>query len=201
VSFQAGEIRVCASCHGINTASQTGDPPPANTPHALEALLAEWKAGPGVGGGGGCTSGVTVTNARLRMRRKTPSLLVRGTLMLGAAPTPATDGVRVQVGTLLDATLPATGWRSKAKGRRWIFADRTGAHGGVVRVDLVSVASDAKRVTFKVAAAIDAAGIAPVALDAAIWLGPSAACATAAWNGPDCAAPRCTGRAGKVVCR
>jgi len=44
VSFTAGEIRVCASCHGINKLSQTGDPLPENSPAALRSLLQQWKA-------------------------------------------------------------------------------------------------------------------------------------------------------------
>lgn len=43
VSFQAGEIRVCAACHGINTQSQTGDSEPTNPPEALRDLLKAWK--------------------------------------------------------------------------------------------------------------------------------------------------------------
>ncbi|HKE13718.1 MAG TPA: hypothetical protein VKB80_02550 [Kofleriaceae bacterium] len=44
VSFRPGEIRVCASCHGINKLSQTGDPPPVNPPQALRDLLLSWLA-------------------------------------------------------------------------------------------------------------------------------------------------------------
>ncbi len=51
LSFQPGEIRVCTSCHGVNTQSQTGDSEPTNAPAALRDLLQEWKlvngAGPG----------------------------------------------------------------------------------------------------------------------------------------------------------
>lgn len=43
ISFQAGEIRVCTSCHGVNTLSQTGDPAPDQPPAALAALLAQWR--------------------------------------------------------------------------------------------------------------------------------------------------------------
>ncbi len=48
VSFAPGEIRVCASCHGVNTADQAGSAPPENPPEALRTLLEEWKksAGP-----------------------------------------------------------------------------------------------------------------------------------------------------------
>jgi hypothetical protein len=43
ITFQAGEMRVCASCHGINTANQAGLPTPLNKPQALRELLAYWK--------------------------------------------------------------------------------------------------------------------------------------------------------------
>jgi hypothetical protein len=46
VTFQAGEMRVCASCHGVNTRDQAGRLPPVNKPEALRALLAWWKAQP-----------------------------------------------------------------------------------------------------------------------------------------------------------
>lgn len=43
LTFQPGEVRVCASCHGINTKSQLNQNPPTNTPSALTALLQFWK--------------------------------------------------------------------------------------------------------------------------------------------------------------
>lgn len=43
VTFQPGEIRVCASCHGVNTVDHLGNPPPTNPPLALAQLLAHWK--------------------------------------------------------------------------------------------------------------------------------------------------------------
>jgi len=39
ISFQSGEIRVCASCHGVNTMDQQLAPLPTNTPMALTDLL------------------------------------------------------------------------------------------------------------------------------------------------------------------
>ena len=39
ISFQPGEIRVCASCHGINSRYQAGLTPPVNEPEALRDLL------------------------------------------------------------------------------------------------------------------------------------------------------------------
>ncbi|HEU4405936.1 MAG TPA: hypothetical protein VFS43_11775 [Polyangiaceae bacterium] len=44
VSFAPGEVRVCPSCHGVNTSDQLGRPEPQNPPEALRALLQTWKA-------------------------------------------------------------------------------------------------------------------------------------------------------------
>lgn len=49
VTFQSGEIRTCANCHGINTSDQTGTiaspvTRPTNSPQALASLLSFWKA-------------------------------------------------------------------------------------------------------------------------------------------------------------
>jgi len=44
VTFQPGEIRVCASCHGLNNVNQAGGGTPQNTPQALVQLLQAWKA-------------------------------------------------------------------------------------------------------------------------------------------------------------
>ena len=43
LTFQPGEIRTCASCHGINTADQANHAVPTNTPSALVSLLKYWK--------------------------------------------------------------------------------------------------------------------------------------------------------------
>lgn len=42
VTFQPGEVRVCASCHGANSADQAGRPAPTNPPLALRELLSAW---------------------------------------------------------------------------------------------------------------------------------------------------------------
>lgn len=44
VSFGSGEIRVCASCHGINKETHTGQGIPENPPEALRDLLQTWQA-------------------------------------------------------------------------------------------------------------------------------------------------------------
>ena len=43
LTFAPGEIRTCASCHGINETTQAGNPAPTNTPLALIKLLNYWK--------------------------------------------------------------------------------------------------------------------------------------------------------------
>jgi len=44
LTFQPGEVRVCAACHGVNSHDQLGAPAPANSPEALRSLLRAWKA-------------------------------------------------------------------------------------------------------------------------------------------------------------
>jgi len=46
ITFQPGEVRVCASCHGVNSRDQAGLPPPTNKPEALRDLLRYWKTLP-----------------------------------------------------------------------------------------------------------------------------------------------------------
>ena len=43
LTFQPGEIRTCASCHGVNTIDQANHAPPTNSPIALVRLLNYWK--------------------------------------------------------------------------------------------------------------------------------------------------------------
>ncbi|NJK43773.1 MAG: hypothetical protein HC933_05365 [Pleurocapsa sp. SU_196_0] len=43
LTFQPGEVRVCASCHGLSDKDQAGNPPPSNPPQALLQLLQQWK--------------------------------------------------------------------------------------------------------------------------------------------------------------
>jgi Hydrazine synthase alpha subunit middle domain len=43
VTFQPGEVRVCASCHGLNDKNQAGFGTPMNPPQALLDLLRHWK--------------------------------------------------------------------------------------------------------------------------------------------------------------
>ncbi len=43
LTFQPGEVRVCGSCHGVNSRDQLGQPPPQHSPEALRSLLKIWK--------------------------------------------------------------------------------------------------------------------------------------------------------------
>jgi hypothetical protein len=43
LTFQPGEVRVCNSCHGVNSHDQLGRTAPQNSPEALRALLKAWK--------------------------------------------------------------------------------------------------------------------------------------------------------------
>jgi hypothetical protein len=45
LTLEAGEIRVCTSCHGLNSADQAGQSAPVNAPQALHLLLQSWKGG------------------------------------------------------------------------------------------------------------------------------------------------------------
>jgi hypothetical protein len=58
LSFQPGEIRVCTSCHGLNSRDQQGRTAPTNSPEALRTLLRFWKTDLG-GGATGCVPGPT----------------------------------------------------------------------------------------------------------------------------------------------
>lgn len=44
LSFSAGEIRVCTSCHGANQYDQADQPPATNAPQALRDLLDFWRS-------------------------------------------------------------------------------------------------------------------------------------------------------------
>ena len=50
LTFQPGEVRVCHSCHGVNTRDQLGRTAPQNAPEALRALLKFWKSEQPAGG-------------------------------------------------------------------------------------------------------------------------------------------------------
>lgn len=50
LTFQPGEVRLCSSCHGLNTRDQLGQPAPQHAPEALRELLRFWKSEQQAGG-------------------------------------------------------------------------------------------------------------------------------------------------------
>jgi hypothetical protein len=80
ISFQAGEIRVCANCHGVNTLSQTHEPAPTNEPEALHDLLAQWKQQIGATPG-------AATATPVPTRTATPNPVATPTSPIGVTPT------------------------------------------------------------------------------------------------------------------
>ena len=219
LSFQAGEIRVCTSCHGINTASQTGAPPPTNAPQALHALLQEWKAGappaptpspsptpgPTPAAGDAC-DGPAASKARMRVKPQRGLLLLDGKAMIPKPWTsiaPNVHGVRIVVAGVLDVAIPGgAGWTVNAAGTRWIYRNASGLHGGVRRVDVAdrSQTLDGKllfNVRFEDPPAYPQLG----AHDLEIGLGTPDECVSAHFAAPPATSPSCAAVEQNVICR
>ena len=64
ITYQPGEIRTCAVCHGLNTQNQAGGLVPTNSPAALRTLLRFWKSQTGYSKilSGGPSNGVFAAN-------------------------------------------------------------------------------------------------------------------------------------------
>ena len=224
ISFQSGEIRVCASCHGINTLSQTGALPPTNAPQALHDLLNQWKqqnggtplpsptatpastamATPTIGSSV-CNSGIGIEKARLRARPASGTIVIHGEALIpkpwhGVAP--ATNGVRLTIDGVLDITVPGgAGWTTNFVGQSWRFRDTSGQNGGVRRIEISDrSARQDGRLSFTVR--LDGAPSVPAigAQDVSIGFGEADECATAHFNGPEASSPRCRGNVVTLVC-
>lgn len=199
VSFQAGEIRVCTSCHGINTASQTGDPPPTNSPEALRALLERWKNGV-VEEADSCTSGISIAGARLQA--KGTAVVLSGTVAVPSTwPAAGANGLRLVLADL-DVTIPGgSGWKTSKKGDRAKYADAAGSLGGVGQIVLLSRTRRGQRslhFTIRLARTIAAPA---VSMTLSVGLGGADECAAATWNPPGGSAPRCRTKGRALICR
>lgn len=204
ISFQAGEIRVCANCHGVNTESQTGHGPPQSEPEALRLLLAAWKAGGG-GAADACASGIVLEDATLRATAAPLRVKFAASASLPLpwfGVDPATSGIHVAIPGLLDVELPGgSGWTQK--GKAWIYRDRTGAVGGV---RAVRVRDRTKDGVGRLALSLKAIGTpaslpSPDAMEATVTFGTPDECAAMQWNAPGTAVPKCEGNSGRLVCR
>jgi hypothetical protein len=208
LSFQAGEIRVCASCHGINTLSQTGAPPPTSPPQALRDLLDAWKQGDAV------ATPVADPAVCLRKMRR-PQLVAKaanGKITLSAkfripkpwtGVAPPTNGMRIALQGLLDETIPGgPSWTTNATPPGWTFVDPAGSHGGVRRVDVLDQSSlrDGQllvTVRFSGAPIVPSAG----ALDLTIGFGGAAECASALFAAAPAPSPSCVASGARLVCQ
>ncbi len=205
ISFQAGEIRVCANCHGINTQSQTGEGSPQNEPMALHALLQEWSGGgPPPPPPSSCTSGIALSKPRLQVSASPMKLSLSASALLPFPFTsvdPPTNGVHVVVDGVIDALVPGgAAWTTK--GSAWMYNDASGAVAGVTSIRLKNKTSEPGRLLIKVRAA--GAGVtlpAPNAVTATITFGADTECASVAWSGPGAPSPSCKGTSAKLLCR
>jgi hypothetical protein len=221
LSFQAGEIRVCSSCHGINTLSQTGAAEPTNPPQALRALLAEWKdetgnppaptpaptATPGptpVADVGACD--VVIAKPRMRAKPAKGRIVIEGKAVVPKPwprLAPAVNGMRVVVVGVVDQTVPGgTGWTTNAAGTRWRFSDPSGRYGGIRRLDVAdrSITEDGKlllTIRFEGAPSVPGAG----PHDLVVGFGTAAECASAHFGGELEPSPSCSTVTGNLVCR
>lgn len=230
LSFQAGEIRVCSSCHGVNKLSQTGVPEPTNEPAALRDLLAQWKAQHGgspvvpsptptatptpqanttatpVPNTGDCGSGIAIQNARLRATSAMGGMRTSGKALIplpwsGVAP--HLNGVRLTIPGVLDVTVPGgPKWRVGPKGKRWQFQDRAGQFGGIRGIEIIDRSAEAPGLLSWSVRLVGAAAVpASGPLDLALRLGSASECATAHWNGTGAPLPRCDGGSPRLTCR
>lgn len=211
LSFQAGEIRVCTSCHGVNTQSQTGAAEPTNPPQALRTLLAQWKEGgfaepvTPVADRDSCASR-TIEEARLRVIPQQGKVLIDGWTRIAKPWTrvaPAANGIRFVVDGVFDVTVPGgAGWTTRGAGRRWLYRDPSGRHGGVRRIEVVDESATLDgRLAFLVRAKPGTTLPGPGAHDLSIGFGTAEECATVHFGSDSEPPPRCAPVGARIVCR
>jgi len=211
LSFQAGEIRVCSACHGVNTASQTGAAEPTNAPEALHLLLAAWRDGggyepppPPVADRDQCADRA-IAKPRVRVKNDKSLITISGRTTIPKPWTrlaPATTGVRVVLAGVLDVTVPGgAGWTTSANGKRWLYRDPSGQHGGVRRLEVVDRSGvESGRITFAVRLEPAAALPGPGAHDLTLGFGTSDECATVHFGAASEPRPRCKAPRGGLLC-
>jgi hypothetical protein len=203
LSFQAGEIRVCTACHGINTESQTGATEPENEPQALHDLLLAWLAGDT--GATECASGIALENARLKAGPDPFKFKLLATAVLPepwVAVDPTVGGIGVAVAGLFDQAV-AGGESWKARGKRWVYSDRTGAGGPIRRAIVVDRRHRAPgTISLKITGAGPPSVMPdPGAVSATVRLGTAEECAAIDWAGPGASGPHCRTKGTRLDCR
>lgn len=159
-----------------------------------------------------CESGIAARRPVLAMRTSRSFLRFTGEAVVPkpwAGIDPQTNGVRVRIedasgAIALDAVVPGgPAWKVTAKGTRWTYVDRTGAVAGIRRLQ---VHDRSRREDGLVAWQVVARGASvPLpdvnAVRSTVVLGAAGECASAAWNGPGGARPRCRATAAGIDCR
>ncbi|HZR83994.1 MAG TPA: hypothetical protein VFD92_23055 [Candidatus Binatia bacterium] len=219
LSFQAGEIRVCASCHGVNKLSQTGAGEPTNAPQALRALLTAWKSSGGplptpaptgtpgptpVAGVGPC-AGIPIAMPLLR-GNATGTIVVSGKAVIPKPWTslaPAQNGVRIAIDGAPDVAVPGgAGWTTNLAGTRWRYRDPFGLHGGVRRIDVTDrSAAVPGKIVFLVRIVGSPPAPAAAPHDVSIGFGTASECAAVHFGGPLEPSPKCAAVDSVTVCR
>lgn len=90
LTFQPGEVRVCAACHGLSELDQKGSTAPQNPPEALRQLLSAWKA-----------------NQPVTTPTVTPTPTITPTITPTVTPTPTATPTPGQTGGSSSVYLPA----------------------------------------------------------------------------------------------
>jgi hypothetical protein len=84
LTFQPGEVRVCAACHGLSELDQKGKTAPQNPPEALRQLLQAWKLNQPV-----TTPTATATTTAAVTATATPTVTRTSTTTPTTTPTPS----------------------------------------------------------------------------------------------------------------
>lgn len=102
LTFQPGEIRVCTSCHGLNSHDQAGGLTPTNQPAALLDLLRSVPNGGGGGGGGsgggggGGSPGGSLQVVSISHKKPVSGVLLPGTKFQAIATATANSAASIQ---------------------------------------------------------------------------------------------------------